>query len=243
MVYKKERVSSMDLSGLVNKISGSISSEVNKVVKNIPLQYAYIGYLVSKGTSMENITVNGNILRDIYINTYITIDPVVLILMEDGTYKDLETNNKYSKVDYNMLVSKHIARGNSLNISDFPMYNRNNYIGVFNISKFEDVVNKVIDDEMHSKALILNVETRLKSSYTLMEMNSILKKYLKNDSESVVKTFVVPPVLRDELDDIKTVFGLEKDFLYSYLGMSEEDIIKSLKEKSNEYMSIRNQNF
>ena len=230
----------MDLNSLVNKIGGSITSEVNKAVKNIPLEYVYIGYLVSKGTSMENVNVNGMILRDIYINTYITINPVVLVLMEDGTYKDLETNNKYPKIEYNSLVSKHIARGSSLNISNYPMHNRNNYIGVFNLMKFEDVVKKVIDDEMHSKALILNVDTRLKSSYTLMEMNSILKKYFKDDSESVVKTFVVPPVLIDELDDIKTVFRLESEFLYNYYGMNESDIFNSLKEKSNEYMSIRN---
>ncbi|MGM9834156.1 MAG: hypothetical protein ACI31M_00025 [Bacilli bacterium] len=228
--------------GVLNNVGNLVNNSVTKMVQNIPLEYAYIGYKVSKGLVIENTNINGVQYRDLYLNTYLSIDPVVIVLMEDGNYKDFETGLKAPKLEYGYLVSKHLARGNNINIANYPSYSKSNVLGYFNLKKFEDVVKAVIEIENSTSVISLN-NTTLKNSYTFSQMNIILKKYLnKKNDNSLIKTFVVPPVLIDELDDIRTVYTLESKFLYEYYGKSDEEIFNDIKQKSEEYESIKNSN-
>lgn len=233
----------LDLKSIINNVGSSVSNKVTKMVQNIPLEYAYIGYKVSKGLVIENTTTNGITNRDLFLYTYLSIDPVVIVLMEDGNYKDMETGLKAPKLEYGHLISKHLARGNNINIANYPSYSKSNILGYFNLKKFEDVVKAVIEIE-NTTAMINLKDTALKGAYTVLEMNNILKKYLgKKDDKTLIKTFAVPPVLIDELDNIRTVYTLESRFLYDYYGKSDEEVFNDIKQKSEEYERIKNSNF
>lgn len=232
----------MDFNKILNNVGSKANQGLGKVAQNIPLEFAYIGYLVSKGLTIENTNDNGNAYRDLYLFTYITLEPVILVLMEDGQYKDVKTGLKYPKIDYTNLVSKHLERGDMIDTNKYPNYSKNTYIGVFNLKPFNDVVEKVIDDELNSKEINLKIMTKKKNSYTPLEMDGIYKRYKgKSESSNLVKTFTVPPVLIDDLDPIKTVFTLESRFLYDYYMMDENDIYNSLRDKAREYISVKNQ--
>lgn len=231
----------MDINGILKKVGGSISNvgnsalkSVNKMVASIPLEFAYVGFLVSKGLTLEN---NSSGLRDLFVYTYVSLKPCFLALMEDGTYKDLKTGMKYKKLSYGDLLSKHIARGKTIDMTKYPSISKSDFIGVFNLTKFEDIVDKVVDAELNSKEINLKISTKKKNSYTLAEMEGIYKRY--NKEETTVNTFIVPPVLMDELDDIKTVFTLESDYMYTYYGKTDEEIYNSLQNKAVEYLKIK----
>lgn len=229
----------LDLKSVLNNVTSSVTKSVTKMTQNIPLEYAFIGHKVSKGLIVENVNIEGNLYRDLYLYTYISIDPVVIVLMEDGNYKDMESGLKAPKLDYGSLVSKHLARGNNINMANYPAYNKSNVLGYFNIKKFESIVREQIERE-NTVSVISLKDTTLKSAYTVAEMNSILKKYLQKDDKSLIKTFVVPPVLIDELDNIRTVYTLESKFLYEYYGKSEEEIFNDIKLKNEVYENMKN---
>lgn len=225
------------LGGTINKVGNTALKEVNKMVANIPLQYAYIGFLVSKGMTLENRSVDNKIVRDLFLYTYISVKTSFFALMEDGTYKDLETGLKYKKLTYGELISKHIARGETIDMTKYPPISKNDSIGVFNLTKFEEIVDNVINAELNSKDINLKVATKKKNSYTLVEIEGIYRRYKKDGS--TVNTFIVPPVLMDELDDIKTVYTLESNFMYEYYGKSDEEIYNDLQNKAIEYLKIK----
>lgn len=224
-------------SGTINNIGNSALKSVNKMVANIPLEYAYVGFLVSKGMTLENNTFNKQVIRDLFLYTYVSLKPSFFALMEDGTYKDLASGVKYQKLSYGDLISKHIARGETIDMTKYPQISKNNYIGVFNLTKFESIVDIVVDRELNSKEINLKVATKKKKAYTLVEMEGIYRRYKKE--ESTVNTFIVPPVLMDELDNIKTVYTLESNFMYEYYGKTDEEIYNDLLVKSNEYLKIK----
>lgn len=231
----------MDFNKILNQVTSSIGKEVGKVTQNIPLEYVYIGYLVRKGLTMENANRDGKLVRDLFLYTYIDLEPTIVVLMEDGLYKNMQTSEKYPKLEYASLVSKHLASGETVDMSAYPNYSKNQNIGIFNLIRFEDIVNKVIDAELNSKEVNLKLSTKLKKTYTPVELNGILNRYQgKKESNSLVKTFTVPPVLIDELDSIRTVFSLESKFLYEYYGKTDQEIYDDLKQKSMEYVSIKN---
>lgn len=242
---KKTKVKGSDIymaiQDIVSKVTKGIEKEVTKVASSLPLEYIYVGYLVSKGTSLENTNINGAIRRDFYMFTYITLEPSFFVLMEDGMYKDIETGNKYPKLEYYNLVSKHLESGMDIDHTKYPAFGKNDFIGVFNLTKFETIVDKQIDAELNSKDITLKLNTQKKKSYTPLEIIGIYKRYRKGDfNKKAVRTFIVPPVLKDELDSIKTVFGLESKFVMQYYGKSEEEIYNDLLAKSDEYLRIRN---
>ena len=88
-----------------------------------------------------------------------------------------------------------------------------------------------------NKEINLKVATKKKKAYTLVEMENIYRRF--NNQINTVNTFIVPPVLMDELDNIKTVYTLESNFMYEYYGKSDEEIYNDLKNKSNEYLKIK----
>lgn len=234
----------IDLNGIVKKVGGTINKvgnsalkSVNKLAANIPLEFAYVGFLVSKGMTLENRSVNNKIVRDLFLYTYISIKPSFFALMEEGTYKDLETGIKYKKLTYGELISKHIARGETIDMTKYPTISKNDCIGVFNLTKFEEIVDSVINAELNSKDINLKVATKKKKAFTLVEMEGIYRRYKKE--ESTVNTFIVPPVLMDELDDIKTIYTLESNFMYEYYGKSDGEIYNDLQNKAIEYLKIK----
>lgn len=229
----------LDLKSVLNNVTNSVTKSVSKVTQNIPLEYAFIGHKVSKGLVLENTNIGNNLYRDLYLYTYISIDPVIIVLMEDGNYKDMGTGLKAPKLEYGSLVSKHLARGDNINMANYPAYNKNQALGYFNIQKFENIVRAQIAKENTVSNISLK-DTKLKSAYTAAEMNSILKKYLQKSDNSLIKNFVVPPVLIDELDDIKTVYTLESKFLYEYYGKSDEEIFNDIKLKNEIYENVKN---
>lgn len=223
--------------GTFNKVGNSALKSVNKMVANIPLEYAYVGFLVSKGMTLENRNVGNKIIRDLFLYTYISVKPSFFALMEDGTYNDLETGIKYKKLTFGELISKHIARGETIDMTQYPSISKNDAIGVFNLTKFEEIVDKVINAELNSKDINLKVATKKKNSYTLVEMEGIYRRYKKE--QSTVNTFIVPPLLMDELDDIKTVYTLESNFMYEYYGKSDGEVYNDLQNKAIEYLKIK----
>lgn len=234
----------MDINGILKKVGGTINNvsnsalkSVNKMVANIPLEFAYVGFLVSKGMTLENSNVNNKIVRDLFLYTYVSVKPSFFALMEDGTYKDLETGIKYQKLQFGDLISKHIARGETIDMTKYPQISKNDCIGVFNLTKFENIVDEVINAELNSKEINLKVATKKKKAYTLVEMEGIYRRYKKEENK--INSFIVPPVLMDELDDIKTVYTLESNFMYEYYGKRDEEIYNDLQNKAIEYLKIK----
>lgn len=222
----------------LNKLSKGVTNQVNKVAQNIPIEYIYLAYKVRKSTTLEQTNIGNNVMFDLFEYTYVDVQDDIVIELEDKTYKNPKTQEKYNLLNYASLMSKHLAHGANIDIKKYPNFNKREILGIYCLTKFEDVVNKVIDDELKSTDIIVKVPTTLKKAYTLLEIENILKKY-HNNSSSIVTTFTVPPVRMDDLDDIKTVFSLESKFIYDFYAMNEKDVINTLKQKSREYIELK----
>ena len=108
------------------------------LLKNLPSQYLFAGYLVRKGLSSSTVEVDGKSMYDAYLYTYIENNLTLLLQMEDGTYKDIASGIKLPEIIEDDIISEHLERAEYIDMEDYGEYNKKDPIGVYGLHSFEN---------------------------------------------------------------------------------------------------------
>ncbi len=213
----------------------------NYLFKNIPTEFLYGGYLVKKGLSSSTAEVNGKIIYDAFLYSYVDQELSLFIKMEDGSYKSINENVNMKEITNEELVSKHLERGDFVDITDYGEYDKNKPYGVFIDRDFTSIVKEemLIDAEDNlqdaGKKTILNI----KKSFSGMEAMGYIGRFNRRNKLEK-KEICIPPIKIDANDEMESVIGTMEDYKKMIEGKTNTEIMKILTERASQVDSVGN---
>lgn len=191
------------------------------MMKNLSAEFVFGGYSVRKNTAFANRRVGSRVFYDRFVYTYIDTFLSFYILMEDGTYMNVETKDRVPLLTAEDLMSKHLKPG-----EDFEeTYEREKIIGVFGVRQMDALVKQVDDlnssngvEEVRLKGLI-----EPKKAYMGMEINAIILSFNKATNRTR-KEIIIPPIKYDFDDEYESVLGDEIDY-FDFVSNKDADAI------------------
>ena len=212
------------------------------LIKNLPAEYVYGAYSVRKGiTSQTSTSEDGKIIYDAFLYTYIDDYLSFYILMEDGTYKNVNEKVNVTPTPTPGLASRHLDRGNYVDTSKYGDYDKNKVVGIFGAMKINDILAKIgeMAKEDASKDISYNSLIGEKSAYTGLEIGTILNEY-NNKMGRKKRALTVPALKKDENDPYESMIGLDSDFEEFIKDKDPEDIMKELIRINDEQDALGN---
>lgn len=197
----------------------------NYLLKSIPAEFAFAGYNVRKSLSILTQEIDGQIVYDVFLYTYIDNSLSFYILMDDGMYKNVSLNKKITPVDGMEMVSKHLFRGEYYDVSDYEIYDKDEVMGVFGLRSINDLIKQtdaktkeISNNEMSMEALI-----DIKKAYTGLEISGVIGRFnkLKKDEK---KEIMVPAIKYGPEDTYRSLIGDEFDF-FDFMSNKDSDVI------------------
>ena len=206
------------------------------MLKNIPEKYVFAGYSVRKSLTIMTSIENGRTVYDTFLYTYVDNYLSFYILMEDGTYKNVEKNISVPEATAEDLMSKHIGRGRVEDTEEYQHYDKETIVGVFGLRGIEELMKQV--DEMNAAAQNEDIKLAglidVKSSYMGMEITGAINAFnraLKYDKGQIT----VPPIQYGPDDTYKSLIGDEMDYFDFMSNKDSDTIIRDLK-KLDDYI-------
>lgn len=195
------------------------------LLKSIPAEFAFAGYNVRKSLSILTQEINGQIVYDVFLYTYIDNSLSFYILMEDGTYKNVSLNKKLTPIDGMDMVSRHLFRGEYYDVSDYEIYNKDEVMGVFGLRNINDLIKQVDEKGKMSESNEMSMEALIdiKKAYTGLEINGVISrfnKFKKNEKKEII----VPAIKFDASDTYPSLIGDEFDF-FDFMSNKNSDVI------------------
>ena len=212
------------------------------LLKNLPAEFVYGGYSVRKGITSQTVTTpEGKVIYDAFLYTYIDDYLSFYILMEDGSYKNVEEKVNVGITPNPGLASRHLERGNYVNTSKYGDYDKNKVVGVFGPMKINDILEKLdeLGKQDDSKDIGYNTMIGAKQAYTGLEIGAILKEF-NNKMGRKRRPLTVPAIKKDENDEYESYFGLESDFEEFIKDKEPEAIIEELMRINDEQDALGN---
>ena len=216
------------------------------LLKNLPSQYLYAGYIVRKGLSSATVDVDGQAMYDAYLYTYLENNLTVFILMDDGQYKDMVTGIKIPALTEDELISKHLERASFIDMEEYGEYDKKKPIGVYGLHTFEEMVklenlDAQIADERTFKIGELQAIS-MKKSFTGMEALGIVGRFnTRNKLDS--KVFCVPSIKSDENDTAESVIGDINAYHELIKDKNVDEIVQILYELAKQVDSVGNKKY
>lgn len=216
------------------------------LLKNLPSQYLYAGYIVRKGLSSSTITENGKAMYDAYLYSYLENNLTLFILMDDGLYKDVASGIKLPAINEDDLISKHLERSEYIDMAEYGEYDKKKPIGVFGLHTFEEMINlenldAQIADERTFKIGELQA-IAMKKSFTGMEAFGVVGRFnTRNKLDN--KVFCIPAIKSDANDTIDTLIGDINDYHELIKDKNYDQIVQILYDKSKEMDSVGNKKY
>lgn len=191
------------------------------MMKNLSAEYVFGGYSVRKNTAFANRRVGSRVFYDRFIYTYIDTFLSFYILMEDGTYMNVETNDRVPLLTAEDLISKHLKPG-----EDFEeTYDREKIIGVFGVRKMDELIKQV--DELNASNNAEEVRLKgiiePKKAYMGMEITATISSFNKATNRKS-KEVLIPPIKYDFDDEYESVLGDEIDY-FDFVSNKDSDTI------------------
>lgn len=201
------------------------------MLKNLPAKYVYAGYNIRKSLTIMTSNINGRIVYDVFLYTYVDNYLSFYLLMDNGKYKSVDFNIEVEEADAEDLMSRHLSRGNVINTEDYEEYNKERVVGVFGPRNIETLMKQV--DEMKkadpdSHDVSLEAWMDVKNAYMGMEIIGVINQFnkcLKYDKGIIT----VPPIKKDMMDDYESLIGDEMDYFDFMSGKDSDQIIRELK--------------
>ena len=191
------------------------------MMKNLPADFIFGGYSVRKSSAVLSKRVDNKIYYDKFLYTYIDNFLTFYILMEDGSYMNVETNDRVPLMTAEDLMSKHLKFDEVLDED----YERDKIIGVFGVRNMETLVKQVDDMNIANNAEELRLKGLIesKSSYMGMEVAGTIASF--NKATNRVKGIItVPPIKYGIVDTYNSIIGDELDF-FDFLSNKDDDVI------------------
>ena len=211
------------------------------LLKNLPTEFLYGGYLVKKGISSTTETVDGKIIYDAFLYTYIEESVTMFIKMEDGSFKSVNENAKVIEVTDEDLVSKHLERAEFVDIADYGEYNKDQPYGVYISNSLEDIIKDEMTTEIDENQTTTSRQAviGIKKSLSGMEALGFVNRYNKRHKLGN-KTVCLPPIKKDGNDTLDSLIGDMEDYKKLIEGKSHDEIVKILLEKAESLDSVGN---
>jgi hypothetical protein len=207
------------------------------MMKNLSAEFVFGGYSVRKNTAVLSRKVDNKIYYDKFLYTYIENNLSFYILMDDGTYMNVETNDRVPLLTAEDLMSRHLRHDEKLD----EEYERDKIIGVFGIRNMETLIKQVDEmniannaDELRLKGLI-----EPKKAYLGMEINATISSFNKAINR-VKGEVMVPPIRYGEDDTYNSVIGDELDFFDFMSNKDDDNIIDDLIKLNNSMDGVDN---
>ncbi len=217
----------------------------NYLLKNIPSQYLYAGYVIRKGLSSSTIVDGDKTYYDALLYSYIENNLSLFILMEDGLYKEVSTGIKLPEILEDEIVSKHLERSEYIDISDYGEYNKENPMGVYGLHSFEDLI-KLEDASLTIEQQGLKIGDlkglTLKKAYTGIEAMAVVGRF-NNRNKLNKKRFCVPAIKIDSNDKFESIIGDINSYHELIKDKTPDQIIQMLYNKAQELDSTGNKKY
>ncbi len=203
---------------------------LNLMLKNIPTKYAFAGYSIRKGISVMMTNMDGKMVYDIFLYTYIDNYLSFYMLMENGKYRNAETGVEVPEAKAEDIVSKHLYRGPNKDASQYGTYNKEEIVGVFGVRDIETLMKQTDEigktDDSHDVSLEAVMDT--KTQYMGMEILGIINrfnKYLKWEKDIMT----VPAIIYGMNDEYYSIIGDEMDFFEFMSNKDSDQIVREIK--------------
>ncbi len=198
-------------------------------LKNIPAKYAFAGYSVRKGLSVMMTNMNGKMVYDIFIYSYVDNYLSFYTLMESGKYKNVSTGEEVPEATAEDIMSKHLYRGPNKDASAYGTYDKDKIVGVFGVRNIETLMKETdeIAKKDDTKDVSLQAFLDVKNQYMGMEIMGVINRfngYLKWEKD----TITVPAIKYGLDDEFNSVIGDEMDFFDFMSNKDSDQIIREI---------------
>ena len=191
------------------------------MMKNLPGEYVFGGYSVRKGTAVLSRKEDNKIYYDKFLYTYVDNFLSFYILMEDGTYMNVETSDRVPLLNAEDLMSKHLPMNEELD----EEYERDKIIGVFGIRNMESLIKQVDDMNIANNAQEARLKGLIetKKAYMGFEITSTIAAFNKATRRRA-DYVTVPPIKYNAEDTYNSIIGDEIDY-FDFMSNKDDDTI------------------
>lgn len=201
------------------------------LMKNLPAKYIYAGYCIRKSFTIMTTEINGRVVYDSFLYTYVDNYLSFFLKMDNGLYKSVDFNVEVPEATAEDLASLHLSRGVISDADEYEQYDKEKVVGVFGVRDISVLMKQV--DEMKKKdpeSFDVSLEAWLdvKPSYMGAEVLGVINtfnKCLKYDKGRIT----VPPVKYGVDDTYESLIGDEMDYFDFMSDKDSDQIIKDLK--------------
>jgi len=200
------------------------------MLKNLPAKYVFAGYSVRKSLTILTSEVNGHIVYDVFLYTYVDNYLSFYVQMDNGKYKNVENNVEVEEATAEDMMSKHLSRGYMKHLDD-EQYDKEKIVLVFGLRNMETLM-KQVDAMKKADADSFDVSLEalmdVKSQYMGMEIMGAINtfnKCLKYEKGRIT----VPPITYGPNDSYQSLIGDEMDYFDFMSGKDSDVIIQELK--------------
>ena len=195
------------------------------MLKTFPAQYIFAGYAVRRSISVVSTMVDGSLIFDVFSYIYLDNQLTMFLEMESGKYKSCEYGVTIDAYDGEAIMSKHLYRGVEYKQEDYPLYNKEEVVGVFGLRNMNDLMQ--ITDDLQDETGINDMKVQamidIKKSYSGMEVMGVVNKF--NRLNGWKKNLItIPAIVYGPDDTYKSVIGDELDF-FDFLSNKDADTI------------------
>ena len=209
--------------------------------KNLPSKYVFAGYSIRKSLTVMTSIEDGKLVYDVFLFTYIDNYLSFYLLMDNGLYKNVSTNEEVPLATAEDLMSKHIARGKVVNKDDYETIDKEKIAGVFGIRNMEELMKQVDEMEKQSDTHDISLEAvlDLKAQYMGIEVIGAINKF--NSLLGYPKDMITIPAISLGPDDsFKSLIGDEVDFFDFMSNKDSDTIVRELKKLADSLDGIGN---
>lgn len=191
------------------------------MMKNLPGEYVFGGYNVRKSTAVLSRKEDNKIYYDKFLYTYIDNFLSFYILMEDGSYMNVETSDRVPLLNAEDLMSKHLQMNEELD----EEYERDKIVGVFGIRNMETLIKQVDDMNIANNAQEARLKGLIepKKAYMGFEITSTIAAFNKATRRRA-DYITVPPIKYSQEDTYSSIIGDEIDY-FDFMSNKEADAI------------------
>ena len=211
------------------------------MLKTFPAQYIFAGYAVRRSISVVSTMIDGVLTFDVFSYIYLDNQLSMFLEMESGKYKSCEYGVDVDAYDGEAIMSKHLYRGLEYKQDDYPMYNKEEIVGVFGLRNMEELM-KVTDDFANESGMTdMKVQAMLdvKRSYSGMEVMGVINKFNRINGWKK-NTITVPAIVNGPEDTFKSVIGDDLDFFDFLSNKGPDKIVRELKKLDDSTDGIGN---
>ena len=200
----------------------------NYLLKNLPAKYLFAGYSVRKSVTILTTEVNGEVVYDTFLYTYLDNYLSFYILMDNGLYKNVDKKIEVPEAKAEDLISKHLGRGKIIETEE--NYDKDTIVGVFGVRNMETLIKQIDEIKKNDESQDVSLEAFLdiKNQYMGVEVMGVINNFnnlLKYDKASII----VPAIKKSADDDFNSIIGDEIDFFDLVSNKDSDTIVRDLK--------------